>query len=57
MTTLLALAVLALAAAIWLCWMNRPLPETDAPAARAAPRDPVAETVDKWMHDWMRGRA
>lgn len=56
--TILLLALLAVAAALWLLAIRSAAPEpAGPPQAPSAPRDPVSETVAKWMHDWDRGRA
>lgn len=49
--TLALWALILLFAAWWLAWEPDPVP------APSAPRDPVVELVDKWAHDWERGRA
>ena len=50
-----ALILCMLALFLWgLALTRQALP--DAPAA-PPPRDPVAEEIDKMMHDWDRGRA
>ena len=36
-------------------WLTRAVVAEETPAP--APPDPIVETVNKWAHDWERGRA
>ena len=43
--------LILIAAGLWL------IADPDPDPPQPPPRDPVAELVDKWAHDWERGRA
>jgi hypothetical protein len=37
-------------------WLTRPVVAEAVPVAPELP-DPIVQTVEKWAHDWERGRA
>jgi hypothetical protein len=54
MLTVAILAALAALLALLIWCREPPVPRESPPPP---PRDPVAEEVARWMHQWERGRA
>ncbi len=38
-------------------WLTRSVVAENAAPVVSEPPDPIVETVEKWAHDWERGRA